>query len=63
MKPLEEAERALAEVTARVITKAQEVGLPDAPDKLVAPHAIRILAQAHLELIDRIEKRAPPRSR
>lgn len=54
MKPLEEAERRLAEVTARVIAKAQEIGLPDAPDKLVTPHAIQFLARAYLELLDRI---------
>ncbi len=56
MKPLEEAERRLAEVTARVIAKAEEVGLSDAPDKLVTPQAIRFLARAYLELIAQVEQ-------
>jgi hypothetical protein len=56
MKPLDDDERRLAKVTAQVIAKAQEVGLPDAPDKLVAPHAIQLLARAHLELLDRVEQ-------
>lgn len=56
MKPLEDDERRLATVTARVIARAHEAGLPDAPDKLVAPRAIQLLARAHLELIDRVEQ-------
>lgn len=51
MKILDDSERHLAEVAARVIAKAEEVGLPDPPDKLgVPPHAFRLLAQAYVEL-------------
>jgi hypothetical protein len=53
-KPLGDAERRLAEVTAQVIAKAEEVGLPDAPDKLVTPRAIQLLARAYLELRDQV---------
>jgi hypothetical protein len=56
LKPLGDAERRLAEVTAQVIAKAEEVGLPDAPDKLVTPRAIRLLARAYLELRDRVDQ-------
>lgn len=50
MKPLDDSMRRLAEATARVIAKAEEIGLPDAPGQLAAPHAIRCLARAHIEL-------------
>ena len=51
MKPLDERERQLAEVTARLLAKAAEVGLPDPPDKLgVTPQALGLLARAHVEL-------------
>jgi hypothetical protein len=55
-KPLAEDERQLAAVTAQVIATAEAAGLPDAPDKLVPPHAIRFLARAHLDLHARIEQ-------
>jgi hypothetical protein len=52
-KPLEEAERRLAEVTACLIAKAEEMKLPDTPDKLgVTAQAIQLLARAHVELLD-----------
>ena len=51
MKPLDERERQLAEVTAQLLAKAAEVGLPDPPDKLgVTPQALGLLACAHVEL-------------
>jgi hypothetical protein len=51
--PLKENERRLAEVTARLIAKAAEIGLPDTPDKLgVSPLAIQLLARAFVELSD-----------
>lgn len=51
MKSLTNAERQLAEVAAKLIEKAEEVGLPDPPDKLgITPHAIRFLARAYVEL-------------
>lgn len=56
MKPLDDAERRLAAVTAQVIAKGQEIGLPDSPDKLVTPHAIQFLARAHVELIAEVEQ-------
>jgi hypothetical protein len=48
------AERQLAEATARVIAIAEELRLPDAPEKLVTPRAIRTLARAFVELRDQI---------
>jgi hypothetical protein len=52
-KPLEEAERRLAEVTACLIAKAEEMKLPDTPDKLgVTPQAVQLLARTHVELLD-----------
>lgn len=53
-QPLNDSERQFAEVTARVIVKAKEIGLADAPEKLTTPHAIRCLANAHVELRDQI---------
>lgn len=56
-KPLEDDERRLAEVTAQLIAKAEEAGLPDTPDKLgITLHAIRFLARAHLELIAKVSQ-------
>jgi hypothetical protein len=52
VKKLGDGERLLAELTARIIMTAQEIGLPDAPDKLVEPHALQFLARSHLELLD-----------
>lgn len=54
MKPLEDAERRLAEAAARLIAQAGEIGLANAatPDKLVPPHAIQLLARAYVELLD-----------
>lgn len=49
---LQEVERRFAEATARVIAKAEEVGLRDKPEGLVPPEAIRFLARAHIELLD-----------
>jgi hypothetical protein len=55
VKPLDSNERQLAEATARVIAMAEEIGLPDAPDKLgVTPLAIRLLARAHVDLCDQV---------
>jgi hypothetical protein len=48
------AERQLAEATARVIATAEEMRLPDAPEKLVTPRAIRTLARAFVELRDQV---------
>lgn len=51
MRPLDDRGRQLAEVTARLIAKAEEVGLPDAPDKLgITPQAFRLLARSYIEL-------------
>lgn len=54
-KPLDDAARQLAEATARVIAKAEEIGLPDEPKALsIPPHAIQLLARAHVELRDQV---------
>ena len=51
MKPLDYSERQLAEAAAQVIVKAEEIGLPDLPDKLgITPLAFRLLARAYVEL-------------
>jgi len=51
VKPLDPQERQLAEVTTRVIEVADDMGLPDAPDKLgVTPAAMVLIARAHVEL-------------
>lgn len=51
MKPLTEPERQLALAAARVIEIAEEIGLPDPPEKLVtSPTALRALARSYLEL-------------
>ena len=51
MTPLDDRARQLADVTARLVAKAEEIGLPDPPDKLgVTPRAVRLLARAYLEL-------------
>jgi hypothetical protein len=47
-------EQRLAAATASVLVKAQEAGLPDAPEKLVSTTAIRFLARAHDDLLDRV---------
>ena len=55
MEPLNDSARQLAEAIARVIAKAEEIGLPDPPDKLgVTAPAFRVLARAHIELRDQI---------
>lgn len=54
MKPLDDTARQLAEVAARVIAKAEEISLPDLPEKLVTSHAIRFLARAYIELRDQV---------
>lgn len=55
MPPLTPEERQLAEVTARVIAKAAEAGLPDPPHKLGVPdHALCVLARAHAALCDQV---------
>jgi hypothetical protein len=52
-RKLDEEARQLAEAAARLIAKAEEVGLADTPDQLGIPlHAIRLLARAHVELRD-----------
>ena len=43
-------ERQLAVAAAQVIVKAEEIGLPDSPDKLVTPLALRLLARAYIDL-------------
>ncbi len=54
MKPLNDSERRLAQITAQLIAQAEKVGLPDPPDKLVTPLAIRLLSRSHLELLDQL---------
>jgi hypothetical protein len=51
VKPLDDSEHQLAEAAARVIAKAEEVGLPDAPDACgVTPRTLGFLARAYVEL-------------
>jgi hypothetical protein len=51
VKPLEDAERRLATVTADLIAKAHEIGLSDTPDKLgISAQATQLLARAYVEL-------------
>ena len=57
MKPLDAQARHLAEAAARVIMKAEEIGLCDAPGQLCAPSTIRVLAQAHVELLEQLRAR------
>lgn len=53
MKRLTDQERHLAEVVALLIATAEEVGLPDPPDKLgVTPPMSRLVARAYVELRD-----------
>ena len=55
MPPLDNSARHLAEIAAQVIEKAEEIGLRDPPDKLgIAPHALRLLARAYMELRDQV---------
>ena len=55
VEPLDDSARQLAEAAARVIEKAEEIGLRDPPDKLgVTPHAFRLLARAYIELRDQV---------
>lgn len=55
-KRLTEDEHRLAEAAARAITIAEEIGLPDGPDKIVtSPTALRVLARGYLELRDQHE--------
>ena len=55
MKALDNKEHQLAEVTAQLLAKAAEIALPDSPDKLgITPHALCLLARAHVELSERI---------
>jgi hypothetical protein len=54
VKPLDDTARQLAEVAARVIAKAEEIHLPDLPEKLVTTHAMRFLARACIELRDQV---------
>ena len=52
-RKLDDEARQLAEAAARLIAKAEEIGLADTPDQLgIPPHAIRLLARAHVELRD-----------
>jgi hypothetical protein len=54
-RPLDDAERKLATVTAQLVARAEEARLPDPPDKLgITPAAIRLLARAYLELLDQV---------
>lgn len=51
MNKLAGQERLLAETVARLIARATEMGLPDAPHQLGAsPQALRVLARAYVEL-------------
>ena len=55
MTALNNKEHQLAVVTAQLLVKAAEAGLPDSPDKLgVTPHAVCLLARAHVELRERV---------
>ncbi len=54
MTPIDNRMRQCAELTARVITKAEDCGLPDAPGQLASPAALRTLARTHGELCDQI---------
>lgn len=49
-------EQQLAEAAARVIATAEELGLPDTPEKIVTKRAIRTLARAHVALRDQIRE-------
>ena len=52
---LDDSDRQLAEAAARLIAKAEEISLPDPPDKLgVTQHAFRLLARCHIELRDQV---------
>lgn len=55
VQPLNDSARQLAEAAARVIAKAEEIGLPDPPHKLgVTEPAFRVLARSHIELRDQV---------
>lgn len=55
VQPLNDSARQLAEAAARVIAKAEEIGLPDPPHKLgVTEPALRLLARCHIELRDQV---------
>ena len=54
MTPLNNNTRLLAEAAARLIAKGEEISLPDPPDKLTTPHALRLLARAYIELLDQV---------
>lgn len=57
MKPITPEERRLAETAARLIAKAEEIGLPDPPNQLGVPDSgLRLLARAHLELCDQVRR-------
>jgi hypothetical protein len=56
MKSLEDREKRLAEITAHVIAKADDMHLPDTPDKLVSAQALRLLAIAHIELLGQVHE-------
>lgn len=50
----DDATHRLAETIAHLISLAEEMGLPDAPEKLTSPKALRVLARAHVELLDQV---------
>jgi hypothetical protein len=55
VKPLTNPERQLALAAARCIATAEEIGLPDRPEKIVtSPAAIRVLARGYLELREQL---------
>lgn len=54
VKPLDDSARLVADAAARVIAKAEEISLPDLPEKLVTSHAICFLSRAYIELRDQI---------
>lgn len=56
MNPLDDRASKLAEITARVIAKADDMRLPDKPDQLVSVQAIRLLAIAHIELVAQVHE-------
>lgn len=55
IQPLTDSERQLAETAARVIAKAEEIGLPDPPRDLgITDAALRLLARSYVELRDQV---------
>lgn len=54
-KPLADQERQLAEAATQMIEVAENIGLPDPPDKLgVTPMVLHLIVRAYIELRDKI---------